>query len=198
MNESYYLVACAAFRHRDAALSSWNAQLTRLFLEHKQALEAFVARRIGSRQVAADLTQETFLRLARMPGDARIDNLRAFLFTVAGNLVLDHQRQALRRGLVEGELPADEPVCPAPGIADCLAAEEERTLLGDAIAALPEQRRRIFLLYHVEGMAYREIASCEATTVRSVEYHLRQALIDCRSFIKKRLQPKPPSGISSL
>ncbi|MGE8497272.1 MAG: RNA polymerase sigma factor [Pseudomonas sp.] len=174
-------------------MSSWNAQLARLFLEQRKALEAFVTRRTGNRQVAADLTQEAFLRLARLPGDERIDNLRAFLFTVAGNLVLDHQRQAARRVLMEGELPDEEPVCTTPDLPERLVAEQEQALLSDAIAALPEQRRRIFLLYHVEGLAYLQIAEREATTARSVEYHLRQALIDCRSFVKARLHPKPYS-----
>ncbi|WP_437880196.1 RNA polymerase sigma factor [Pseudomonas sp. LRF_L74] len=170
-------------------MPSWNAQLARLFLEQRKALEAFVARRTGNRQVAADLTQEAFLRLARLPDTERIDNLRAFLFTVAGNLALDHQRQAQRRSQVEGEMPKQEPECSQPDGLQRLAAEREQSLLQDAIGALPEQRRRIFLLYHVEGMTYREIAEREATTARSVEYHLRQALIDCRAFIKARLRP---------
>lgn len=168
-------------------MSTWNAQLARLFLEQKKALEAFVSRRTGNRQVAADLTQEAFLRLARLPGGERIDNLRAFLFTVAGNLVLDHQRQVARRDLVEGALPEEEPVCAAPGLPERLVAEQEEALLRAAIEALPLVRRRIFLLYHVEGLAYREIAEREATSVRSVEYHLRQSLIDCRAFLKRRL-----------
>ncbi|MEN0107841.1 MAG: RNA polymerase sigma factor [Pseudomonas sp.] len=168
-------------------MSNWNARLARLFLEHKKALELFVVRRTGNRQVAADLTQEAFLRLARLPDSERIDNLRAFLFTIAGNLVRDHQRQAIRRDRVEGQMPEDEPVCTVPGVAERLAAEQEEALLHAAIAALPAVRQRIFLLYHVEGLAYREIAEREATSARSVEYHLRQALIDCRAFLKARL-----------
>ncbi|MOA00701.1 RNA polymerase sigma factor [compost metagenome] len=97
----------------------------------------------------------------------------------------------IRRGQLEGELPVDEPVCGAPDVPESLAAEQEQALLRDAIAALPEQRRRIFLLYHVDGLAYREIAERESTTARSVEYHLRQALIDCRAFVRIRLHPKP-------
>jgi RNA polymerase sigma factor (sigma-70 family) len=168
-------------------LSTWNAQLARLFLEQKKALETFVARRTGNRQVAADLTQEAFLRLARLPGSERIDDLRAFLFTVAGNLVRDHQRQAMRRERVEGELPEHEAASAEQGCLEHLAAEQEERLLREAIAALPEMRRQIFLLYHVEGLAYREIAERVDTTPRSVEYHLRQALIDSRAYLKSRL-----------
>lgn len=84
-------------------------------------------------------------------------------------------------------MPEDEPLSEAPGVLEFLAAEQEQALLQAAIEALPMPRQRIFLLYHVEGMAYREIAELEATSVRSVEYHLRQALIDCRTFLKSRL-----------
>lgn len=175
-------------------MSTWNAQLARLFLEQKKALEAFVTRRTGNRQVAADLTQEAFLRLARLPAGERIDNLRAFLFTVAGNLVLDHQRQVARRGLVEGEMPENEPPCPAPGLVERLAGEQEERLLREAIEALPQPRQRIFLLYHVEGLTYREIAEHEGLSTRSVEYHLRQALIDTRAFLKMRLSVQGMRG----
>lgn len=175
-------------------MSTWNAQLARLFLEQKKALEAFVTRRTGNRQVAADLTQEAFLRLARLPAGERIDNLRAFLFTVAGNLVLDHQRQAARRGLVEGEMPENEPPCSAPGLVERLAGEQEERLLREAIEALPQPRQRIFLLYHVEGLTYREIAEHEGLSTRSVEYHLRQALIDTRAFLKMRLSVQGMRG----
>ncbi|MCE6983368.1 RNA polymerase subunit sigma, partial [Pseudomonas frederiksbergensis] len=88
-------------------MSSWNTQIARLFAEHKKALEAFVARRTGNAQVAADLTQESFLRLARLPADKKIDNLPAFLFTIASNLVRDHQRQSIRRERLDGGEPSE-------------------------------------------------------------------------------------------
>ncbi|WP_178117844.1 hypothetical protein [Pseudomonas sp. R5(2019)] len=53
-----------------------------MFAEQKKAREAFVARHTGSAQVAADQTQEFFLRLARLPKGDKIENLPAFLFTI--------------------------------------------------------------------------------------------------------------------
>mgnify|MGYP006185834001 FL=1 len=57
----------------------------------------------------------------------------------------------------------------------------------DAIAALPEATRNIFLLYHVDECSYRDIAERLAISPRSVEYQLRRALIDCRAYIQARL-----------
>lgn len=168
-------------------MSSWNMQIARLFAEHKNALEAFVARRIGNAQVAADLTQESFLRLARLPADKKIDNLPAFLFTIASNLVRDHQRQMIRRERLDGGEPSDDLPCHAPGVEEQLSAQQEHALMHDAIQALPEATRHIFLLYHVDECSYREIAERLNVSPRSVEYQLRRALIDCRAFIKARL-----------
>lgn len=168
-------------------MSSWNKQIARLFTEHKRALEAFVARRTGSTQVAADLTQESFLRLARLPADKQIDNLPAFLFTIASNLVRDHQRQAIRRERLDGGEPSEELASEAPGADDQLAAQQEQALMQAAIQSLPEATRHIFLLYHVDGCTYREIGERLQVTPRSVEYQLRRALLDCRAFIQARL-----------
>ncbi len=173
-------------------MSSWNAQIARLFAEQKKALEAFVARRTGSSQVAADLTQESFLRLARLPADKQIDNLPAFLFTIASNLVRDHQRQMIRRERLDGGEPSDELPCAAPGAEEQLVAQQEQVLMQQAIEALPEATRHIFLLYHVDELSYREIAERLKITPRSVEYQLRRALTDCRAFIKSRLLNDTP------
>lgn len=171
---------------RGFTLPSWNAQLARLFSEQKKALERFVVRRTGNRQVAADLAQESFLRMARMPDDRQPDDPRAFLFTVASNLIRDHQRQAGRREPLESEVPCEDVPCEAPTPLDQLASEREQRLMQAAIEALAEDSRRIFLLYHVDDLSYREIAERTGVTTRSVEYQLRRALMDCRAYVRKR------------
>ncbi|AZE75502.1 Sigma factor, ECF subfamily [Pseudomonas synxantha] len=168
-------------------MSSWNSQIARLFAEQKRALEAFVTRRTGSAQVAADLTQESFLRLARLDSGDKIDNLPAFLFTIASNLVRDHQRQAIRRERLDAGEPSDELPCSNPGADEQLAAYQQEQLMQAAILALPEATRQIFLLYHVDELSYREIGERLSISPRSVEYQLRRALIECRGYIKTQL-----------
>ncbi|MCF9006815.1 RNA polymerase sigma factor [Pseudomonas carnis] len=168
-------------------MSSWNTQIARLFAEQKKALEAFVTRRTGSSQLAADLTQESFLRLARLESGEKIDNLPAFLFTIASNLVRDHQRQAIRRERLDAGAPSEELPCSNPGADEQLAAYQQEQLMQDAILGLPEATRQIFLLYHVDELSYREIGERLSISPRSVEYQLRRALIECRGYIKTRL-----------
>ena len=168
-------------------MSSWNTQIARLFAEQKKALEAFVTRRTGSAQVAADLTQESFLRLARLESGEKIDNLPAFLFTIASNLVRDHQRQAIRRERLDAGAPSEELPCSNPGADEQLAAHQQEQLMQDAILGLPEATRQIFLLYHVDELSYREIGERLSISPRSVEYQVRRALIECRGYIKTRL-----------
>ena len=56
-------------------------------------LQCFLLRQVRSSDTAADLTQETCLRLLRTPDLEKIVDVRGFLFTIASNLARDHLRQ---------------------------------------------------------------------------------------------------------
>jgi RNA polymerase sigma-70 factor (ECF subfamily) len=58
-------------------------------------------------------------------------------------------------------------------------------MLRQAIESLPERTREIFLLYHIEGRSYREIAETLELSPRTVEYRLRQALGHCREYARR-------------
>lgn len=56
-------------------------------------LQRFLAHRLGCPDTAADLVQETFVRLAQLSPAQQPDNPCAFLFRIAANLAVDHQRR---------------------------------------------------------------------------------------------------------
>jgi RNA polymerase sigma-70 factor (ECF subfamily) len=52
--------------------------------------------------------------------------------------------------------------------------------LQQAINSLPKKTKEVFLLYRADELTYKQIAVQLAISERTVEYHLRQALIHCR------------------
>jgi RNA polymerase sigma-70 factor, ECF subfamily len=140
------------------------------------------------RASAQDLTQEAFLRMyvaVRKGGD--IQNVRAWLFTVASRLALDLQREAGRRPWVhDGD---EEPMfegAAAQNVSPELALLRREQLAGlrDAVRQLSPQQR-VCLHLRAEGFRYRAIADILGVGVPTVAEHLRRALARLRQVLNE-------------
>lgn len=143
---------------------------------HAARLYAFLLRLSGRREVAEDLLQQTFLRLAERGPDLRPDSdLRAWLFAVARNA-----HTSLRRSNPgAGDEPLEALVSPPPDV-------EARLLLGDvegALARLRVEDRELLLLVGVEGLEPVAVASMLGVT----QVALRQRLARARSRLLAEL-----------
>jgi RNA polymerase sigma-70 factor (ECF subfamily) len=143
--------------------------LTNLVDAYASRVFGLLYRLTGARDVAEELTQETFLRLVRTIGEyEHSGKFEAWLFRIAGNLARDRGRQHRRRGAA---VPLDAPPGPggpaaierpdrgAPDPAASLAKSEERDRLGKCLDSLPELDREILLLRHFSDLSFREIAA---------------------------------------
>lgn len=155
--------------------------IKRLFLAHGRELQRYLTRRLRDAETAADLTQETFLRLAEAggaaEGGAAVLHQRSYLYRMAHNLAVDHLRRQGRERTdpTEGEVldaVMDEAPCP------------ERSAMGrgelrhvrEALLELPERTRQVFALVRVEGLTYRETAQRLGISDSSVQKHLAKAV----------------------
>lgn len=153
--------------------SGWDERddLDQLYRRYAPWLAAMLRRRFGKgiEADADDLVQETYARLA--PHDAaEIHRPRAMLMRVASNLAKDLlRRRAVRaRHAQQAQgAPEDEPV--ASSALDILLVKE-------AILAIPEPYRDVFVLRRFHGLTYEEIATRCGLTVKGVEWRLARAI----------------------
>ncbi|MGQ0591147.1 MAG: RNA polymerase sigma factor [Gammaproteobacteria bacterium] len=157
--------------------------LADLFDAHHAALQHFLGRHVGCPDIAADLAQEAYVRFLRRPDRDRIADPAAFLFTIAANLSRDHFRRRARQRSRE-HVPLDPALPdPKPSPESDLEGEQETRILEGAIESLPSRAREVFLLYRAGDWSYRDIATRLGISPRTVEYHIRQALIHCRRHV---------------
>jgi RNA polymerase sigma factor (sigma-70 family) len=169
--------------------------LASLVADHGAALEKYLARKLDSPEDAAELAQETFLRLHRMAHPEQLDNARAFLFQVATNLAVDHLRRRtlqfrllkIERGQAEhGDLNDIN----ASGVSpeQILGARQKLNAMYAAVDELPLKVKQAFLLHRRSGMSYTDIAREMDVSVSSVEKYILQALKHCRQRLASYYQ----------
>lgn len=141
----------------------------------RPALMAFFVRRIGDRSEAEDLTQEVFERMLR--SDASVANPNAFVFQIAANLLADRHRRAQVRDRYRHLVEADEwrdiewkdPQTIALG-------HEAMERLVEALKALPDRTRTLFILYKFEQMSQDSIAERYGISASAVKQHVAKAM----------------------
>ncbi len=157
---------------------------TEVFRLNAPSLFRYLVRVSGDADTAADLMQETFVRLhdrGSLPGD-----VRAWLITVAINLLRDDRRTAARRTHLAEKFNVDimPAAFPAP---DAVAeSQERRGAVRAALATLSERDRQLLLLRH-EGFSYREIAAATDVATSSVGTLLVRATAAFHTACAERL-----------
>ncbi|MFC6632804.1 RNA polymerase sigma factor [Microbulbifer taiwanensis] len=150
-----------------------------LYSSYRGALCSYVARMLpGGQQDVEVILQETYVRLLRQEDLQPLrENPRAYIFTVATNLVRDSLRRHMRRrGDYHHRFEEQEHASPEPSPQGCAEWQQSLQRLKASLQGLKPVTRKIFLLSRYEEMSYPEIASALSISTRSVERHMSSAL----------------------
>lgn len=149
-----------------------------LYAEHHGWLNSWLRRKLNCSESAADLAQDTFVRILQKRERETLQEPRAYLVTVAKGLLINlHRRQQLERAYLEvlAALPSDE--APSP---------EARLLILDALLqldrllrGLPAPVRRAFLMSQLDGLTYAQIGVQLGISERTVKRHMVRAFAQC-------------------
>jgi RNA polymerase sigma-70 factor (ECF subfamily) len=179
-------------RYRDGDVRAFELLVTR----HRKALFNFILRFVRDTAQAEDVTQETFLRLVK-GADAyeRQAKFTTWLYTIARNLCVD----ASRRGKHRKAASLDAPIGDEDGSATLLdlvadggaavdrqaQSRELAVRLRQAIEALPDEQREIFLLREVADLQFNEIANVVGCPENTVKSRMRYALEKLREALEE-------------
>jgi len=183
------LASIAALKRGDAA--AFDA----VYRAHKDRVYGFLVRMTGRRDVADDLFQETWLRLARSAAQLRDDsNLRAWLFTVARNLIRSHARWvALDREAVDQlalGVVAQSQTTPYHAV----ELSEAQQALEAALGRLRPLYREALILVVIEGMTPSEAAAIAEVSAEAMRQRLARARAELGQALEARGAKRKAEG----
>ncbi|BAJ30568.1 MULTISPECIES: RNA polymerase sigma factor [Kitasatospora] len=156
-----------------------------IYRRYHGAVLAFLLRRTGSRPLAEDLAQDTFVRaMAGIRGFHWTGtDLGAWMFTIARNVLLDHEkrRSTRRESAVAAVADRDSGVRVEESV--IAAAEAER--VGAALAVLNERQRSVLRLRYWDGLSSVEIADRTGLRVGAVKTLTYRARLNLRRSLAR-------------
>lgn len=165
--------------------------LLEVIQEHETALKRFLRMRLANEPDREDIAQEVYVRLCRQEGLAEKlsfgpEKTRAYLFTIATNLIRDMARRGATRQVSQHDhLNEEECEDEMPSAEDRLQSRQELTRIKDLIGKLDPKCRRAFLFSRLDNMSYREIADEMEISVSMVEKHISRALARIRPRVEQ-------------
>ncbi|MDF2556539.1 MAG: polymerase [Bacillales bacterium] len=153
-------------------------KLENLYKQYAKTLYFYLLRLSGSKHLAEDLTQETFVRATVHLNEYEGEEARAWLFKVARNAYLDEWRKQKRRKTIPllSIFSSKEDMISPYGIPeDSLLMQEKHEQLEDLLSFLPEQYRSVIYLREYEEFSYKEIMEALQLTEEQVKVKLHRA-----------------------
>lgn len=162
----------------DPTIGSQRGFLTLLYSKYRGPLFRYVRGIITSPEEAAELVQETYVRVMRQPEISRFEfAARNYLFETATNLARDHIRRKRHRR----HEPLDEEASLVPGASQnepdrLVAWDQTLETLRVAIESMPPLTRDIFVMGRLRGRKYTQIAAELGVSLRTVERRMGEAM----------------------
>jgi len=167
-------------------VSGQDAALNELMERHGRKLMNYLIRCLQDEGRAADLAQETFVRVYqhRNKFDAR-QKFSTWLYTIASNLVRDHFRWKSHHPEIAQEQDNAMEMATELSPTEKVQADERADAVRCAVAQLPEELRTPLILAEYEERSQAEIGEILGCTAKAVETRIYRARQQLRAKLSK-------------
>lgn len=165
--------------------------ITQVINDYSKRLFSFIRKRVSNEADAEDVLQDVFYQF--IGNKQPIEQLTAWLFTVARNKITDRQRKKTPDSLEDlitdeegeeifnwSELLFDNSNDPEREYLRSLFWEE----LNNALLELPTEQREAFILHELEGMPFNEMAAKTGETANTLISRKRYAVLHLRERLR--------------
>lgn len=167
------------------------------YLSNELALKRYLRRFFYRAEDIDDMAQETFLKAYKHTQQRDIEHPKAYLYQVAKSVAMRELARKSRQMvdyMEEACLPEPEEL---HSLEEEAMARQKLAHFCDAIAELPPQCRRVFLMRKYQALSHREIADELNISVSAVEQHITRGLKRCKQSVLNRERqhwPAEPKG----
>ena len=137
--------------------------------------------RLSDRERALDATQETFMRVWKYISEGnRIENIKAFLYRVANNIIIDEYRKKRPQSL---DLLQDEGFDPVGEGKEEIIEAADAGIVIEHITRLPDHYRDVIVMRYIDGLSVKEIALIIGESENNVSVRISRGLNKVRSLL---------------
>lgn len=178
-----------------------------LVLHYQQTVYNVILRMLGDSDVAADVTQDTFIAALRGISSFRAgSSFRAWLLRIASNQACDQWRRTHRHVQESLDTLADEDEPHTSGVLNSLIAtgdevnpeeslltRELQDVIERGLQTLPLDQRVAVILCDMQGLSYEEIAITTRTTLGTVRSRIARGRVRLRDYLSQHRELLPRS-----
>lgn len=159
------------------------AAFASIYDRYVDALFRFVLFRVRNEEVAKDLVSDLFLKVWQylVGGEAKVTNLRAFLYQVARNLIADHYRDRAS----QETLPLEEAMQVVGGGETQLKVRLSLAEVEKALKQLSPEWQEVILLAYVEGLKHSEIALIIGKSHAATRVMIHRAMQELKRILNR-------------
>lgn len=165
-------------------MSNLRKKFSNIYNQYIDKIYRFIYLKVNSQETAEDLTSEVFLRgWESFKQGKEIENIQAFLYQIARNLIVDYYREKAQTQLISTEYQE---------LIDLEADLEEKAMrtsdvrrLKEALANIKEDYREVIVWYYLDGLSVPEIAKIINKSEEAVRVTIHRALNALRATMNK-------------
>ena len=163
---------------------------SKIYDQYIDKIYRFIFLKVNSQEVAQDLTSETFLRGWKafeksqnpMANNQKIENIQAFLYKIARNLVTDHYREKGKTQVVSAEYASI--IDPRQNLEEKVMSRSDLETIRLALVNLKEDYQNVIIWHYLDDLSISEIAEIMDKSKEAARVQLHRALKALKNELK--------------